>query len=229
MVIPKTSIKYSVKASDALARSISGGGSTGGGMRTMGALDCTYTFLEATPGVEDIDTDTLIYWSCDDLGSSDPGNFDCSFGNCPGGGGGGGGGDVATTDPVAGLPCDGSPSALGTSNLPGGTSGWGTTVVNIFGLQDSNATTYGWIYQNAHQDLFFQRNANDTNTQVGFLTGILQDIPGINAIAQALVDATTSPYQLTADQANNIEGSWKASTGKDVHHCFTGPLSPPVG
>jgi len=145
------------------------------------------------------------------------------------GGGGGGGGDVATTTPEAGLNCDNSPIALGTSNLPGGTNGWGTTVVNIFGLQDTNATTYGWIYQNAHQQLFFQRNAADTIAQVDFLKGDLENIPGVAGIIQALVDATTSPYQLTATQANNIEASWDQQPGQNVHHCFSGPLPAPIG
>lgn len=152
MVIPKTSIKYTVRASDALAKSIRGG-STGGGMRTMGALDCGYTFLEATPGVEDPDTDTLIDIECDD--GNDPGNFDCSNGGCPSGGSGGGGGSVAyqgTAQP--GKPCLGgsgansAPVGLPMGQTDTGTGPGGDEVNNIYMVNLNSGNGAGAVQGN---------------------------------------------------------------------------------
>ena len=130
---------------------------------------------------------------------------------------------VATAAPEKGKGCDNSPAVLGYSNLPGGTKGWATTVVNIFGLQDGPLDEYGWIYQTANQDLFFQRNPAAAQSSIDWLTGFFDKLPFVQGIADYLISATTSPYQITGTQANTIESSLQQS-GYKVHPCFTGPL-----
>ena len=135
---------------------------------------------------------------------------------------------VATYAPEKGRSCDSSPDVLGYSNLPGGSSGWPTTVVNIFGLQDGG-DEYGWIYQTANQDLFFQRNPAAAQSSIDWLTGFFDKLPFVQGITDYLISATTSPYQITGTQASTIESSLQKS-GYKVHHCFTEPLpyTPPV-
>lgn len=58
-----------------------------------------------------------------------------------------------------------------------------------------------------------------------FLAGVLDNVPGINGIVDMLVGATTTPYQLTATQLQNIESSWLNQTGHGFHDCFSGPLT----
>ncbi|MGC8485703.1 MAG: hypothetical protein ACP5O6_08740, partial [Candidatus Baltobacteraceae bacterium] len=135
---------------------------------------------------------------------------------------------VAEDAPEKGKGCDQSPDVLGYSNLPGGSNGWPTTVVNIFGLQDGN-DEYGWIYQTANQNLYFQRNPAAAQSSIDWLTGFFDKLPFVQGITDYLISATTSPYQITGTQANTIESSLQQS-GYKVHHCFTGPLpyTPPV-
>jgi hypothetical protein len=59
----------------------------------------------------------------------------------------------------------------------------------------------------------------DASAQVSALLGILDSIPGVSGIAQLLVNATTTPYQITGTHASNIETSLK-NAGYNVHHCF---------
>uniref|UniRef100_E6Q761 Uncharacterized protein n=1 Tax=mine drainage metagenome TaxID=410659 RepID=E6Q761_9ZZZZ len=136
---------------------------------------------------------------------------------------------VASAAPEKGKPCDSSPAVLGYSNLPAGTSGWPTTVVNIFGLQDGPLDDYGWIYQTANQHLYFQRNPAAAQSAIDWLTGLFDKLPFVQGITNYLIAATTSPYQITGTQASTIESSLQKS-GYKVHHCFTGPLpyTPPV-
>lgn len=80
------------------------------------------------------------------------------------------------------------------------------------------------MYQTANQNLFFQRNPNDSSSMVAGLISVLDDIPGIGGIVQSLVNATTAPYQVTGAQARNIKSGLQNS-GYHVHHCFNHPIT----
>lgn len=139
-----------------------------------------------------------------------------------------GGGPVAINPPTDGGTCPGSPpqTALG-QNLPGGTNGPTTEITNISALQDASGNTYGWFYYTGPGGataVFFQRNPAEAQAQINMLTGFLDQLPGISAIAGALVGATTQPYPLTPQQAQNITSN-AASGGMNQHWCFQGGLS----
>jgi hypothetical protein len=142
----------------------------------------------------------------------------CGWQNC-----GGGGGAVATGPPAENTACDASPFVLGYDNLPGGTSGAATTIVDIVGLQDSHEWVYGWMYTTQNGSQFFQRNQADTGAAVAGLESLLNAVPGLSGIVSALINATTSPYQVTPAQATTIQLDLKNS-GYYVHRCFTKPL-----
>lgn len=145
-------------------------------------------------------------------------------GGSTGGGGGGGGGTVATGNPQEGLNCDGSPSVLGTSNLPMNSSGAATTVTDIFGFNSADST-YGWLYQTQNGDTFFQRNAADAGTVVSALTSFFSSIPVVAPIVNSLIGATSAPYEITPTQLSNIKSAWDKTSGHAVHACFNKALS----
>lgn len=128
---------------------------------------------------------------------------------------------VATAVPTVGAPCDGAeahgnPIVLGTSNLPGGTNGMDTSVVNIYSIQDANDYVAGWVYKTENGDFFWEGNPNATNV----LTGFLKVIPGLGDGVSALLDAVNNPTQESPTLLNSIV---KASTtnGFHQHHCFS--------
>lgn len=133
----------------------------------------------------------------------------------------GDGNPVATGDPEAGAQCDGSeahgtPIELGYSNLPGGTSGRATTVVDIYSIQNAYDYTAGWIYTTANGDKFWEGNPNATSALDGF-AGLL------GPLASSILDAVNSPRQVSGSELSAIENA-QSSGGYHAHHCFYKPL-----
>ena len=113
--------------------------------------------------------------------------------------------------------CDDSPAIdeIGNDNLPGGNS-WGTTIGNIYGFRNGQEV-YGWVYQTENDNIFFQRNAADTG--IAGLTSFFDNVPGLQTIVEALVNSTTSPYQLNGQQWKNIQASMQNSSFR-LHKCY---------
>lgn len=131
-------------------------------------------------------------------------------------------GAVATIPGAApgGATCDSSPAndAVGTNNLPAGSNSWATTIGNVYGLEKAGSPeVYGWIFVTENQTPWFLRNASDTG--LADLLGFLAKIPGLDVLANSLVNATISPYQLTGQQFQNIKGSLMNS-GFQIHRCY---------
>jgi len=116
--------------------------------------------------------------------------------------------------------CDGSPNnhAVGNDNMPSDSNAFGTTIVNVFSFENSVGDVEGWIYLTQNENVYYQSNAG-SSTNNAFLT-FLQGIPVVNGIAQALINATSVPYQLNGTQYNNILSSFSAST-YHLHKCWT--------
>lgn len=160
--------------------------------------------------------------------------FDRPAGNCPGSGGSpcytgqGGPGCVASAPVAAPLngECDDSPSeyATGTGNLPATSNSWATTVGNVFGFVDPEGSIYGWVYETEDQHIYFQRNPANTGVQP--LASFFDSIPGLSATVGFLLDATTTPYELTGQQWNNISGALRAG-GWNTHKCYQKMYQPP--
>ncbi len=119
----------------------------------------------------------------------------------------------------AGATCSGSPdnNKIGENNLPANANTWGSTIANVYGFENNNGEIFGWVYVTENQSSWFQRNAADTG--VGALLSFLQNIPGVSGIAQTVVNATTSPTQLSGQQWLNILQSMGTS-GFKVHKCY---------
>ena len=102
--------------------------------------------------------------------------------------------------------CDGSPGyfGVGNDNLPvRNTDPTGTTIVNIFAIKTPSGVPMAWVYLTANEHLFFQSNGDSGLT--GTLLSLLAGIPVVQGIAKDLVNATSTPYQITGPQWQNIE------------------------
>lgn len=126
---------------------------------------------------------------------------------------------TAPTSAPSGGRCDSSPAnnAVGTGNLGKGTT-WGTTIANVYGFVNSNNTVvYGWAYQTENENMFFQTNG--ASMGIGTILSFFQNVPGLSGIADALVAATSGPYQITGQQWQNIQQSMQQSSFK-LHRCW---------
>ena len=118
---------------------------------------------------------------------------------------------VATTNPYRGAPCDGAeahgiPIVLGTSNIPGNTSGVATSVVNIYSIQNASGYVAGWVYTTENNDIYFEGNPNQ--------------IPVLSAIMSFLLDTVDSPTLQTPDSLKRIKSADEQGGYKE-HHCFS--------
>lgn len=138
---------------------------------------------------------------------------------CDGGGTGGVGGTVATGNATQGADCDHSPFVLGTSNLPGGTSGNATTVIDIFSLQNAQGQVAAWVYETYNGNFFVQGNANLPSVLAAF-TALLGPT---NDFTSAFLNAIDNPEQVSQQQLDGIEGA-DADGGFHPHDCFKSPL-----
>lgn len=133
---------------------------------------------------------------------------DCS------GGGGGGGRVVSTAVPYSGAACDGAeahgiPIVLGTSNIPGGTSGSATSVVNIYSIQSASGYVAGWVYTTENNSTYFEGNPNM--------------LPILSLLSGALADTVNSPTLESPANLQIIKNSEEQGSFHE-HHCFSGNL-----
>lgn len=106
---------------------------------------------------------------------------------------------------------------LGTSNLPGNTSGAATSVVNIFSIESSTDYVAGWIYTTENGQQFFEGNANALPTLDAFANILTV------GLSSALLNAVNNP---TAQTPANMQAiiSADSTNGFKQHNCFSGPL-----
>jgi hypothetical protein len=120
------------------------------------------------------------------------------------------------------MTCEGSPFALGTSNMPPDTSGSGqgsTELVNIMAIENAQGQVAGWIYGNAKGQFFWQDNPNQPIIAASFI----DLLPGVGQAAKDFL-SSIGPQQIGEIDFNAIYDEAHAA-GYQVHDCFTGSLN----
>lgn len=121
--------------------------------------------------------------------------------------------------------CDGSPTnhETGVDNLPANSNTWATTIVQIYSLQNGDGSIiYGWAYQTANQSMWWQTNSANPKAVLDLFSFYLDKLPLVSSISNALINATTQPYQLTGQQWQNIQQGY-ANSGVKPHKCYAFP------